>query len=120
MKFHSLMILAVLSSAATAAAADYTIVSLDKKYSGQELAAICALENAAFYRSLEGRYGCTNGENNVECLEDGACTAFIQAPFAFAGPHAKEADAETVLRMPVQPAASDLAGSTASGEAAAQ
>ena len=94
------IVIAAALAATRAAAADGTIVTLDRKYSEQELAAICALENAAFYRGVEGRYGCTNGENNVDCAEDGACIGFIGAPFAET---AASLDAEHVLTIRIQP-----------------
>jgi hypothetical protein len=94
---------AALSCAAgqPATAADTTIFSLDERYSERALAAICALENGLAYHSGEGRYGCTNGVNNVECHDDATCTAFIGAPFAVTG--GAGVGAEGVLQMPIAP-----------------
>jgi len=116
-KVHSLMTAAIVVAAALAAthaaAADGTIVTLDRKYSVQELAALCALENAAFYRGVEGRYGCTTGENNVDCAEDGACIGYFSEPFAETG--AERVGAEQVLAMPIRSAAPPPVGSEVSG-----
>jgi len=102
-----------LAAAPAALAADYTIVSLDETYSERALAAICQLKNGLPYHGAEGVYGCANGMNNVECHEDGSCTAFIGAPFAVTGAGAS-VGAEGVLRMPIRPVAQP-AGSAVSG-----
>src|SRR5262245_42227403 len=121
MNSRFLAVAAALLSCALAPAAtatDTTIVSLDQRYSERELAAICQLENALPYRGTEGRYGCTNGVNNVECRDDRSCTAFIGAPFAATGAGAG-VGAEGVLSMPIAPAAR-AAGNAVNGVGTAE
>jgi hypothetical protein len=91
---------------ATAAAADYTIVPLAKKYSSSQLETICAREGGSSYRMARGTYGCTNGGNGVECQNDGACRAFLKIPFALVGAgnsNHRALGAELVLEMPAAP-----------------
>jgi hypothetical protein len=92
---------------ATGAAADYTIVTLAKKYSSSQLETICAREGGSSYRMARGTYGCTNGSNGVECQNDGTCRGFLKAPFTLVGAgnsNHRDIGAELVLELPAAPA----------------
>ena len=91
---------------ATGAAAETKIVNISKKYSKLGLEAICTREGGSSYGVTGGSYGCTKGNNTVECQKDGTCKGYISglyAPASTGGSNHWGGSAELLLEMQSAP-----------------
>ena len=52
------------------------ITPIQGKYSKIKLDGICAKEGGSSYGTADTAYGCTKGNNTVECNKDGSCTGY--------------------------------------------
>ena len=62
------------------------ITPLQGKYSKIKLDGICAREGGQSYGTADTAYGCTKGNNTVECNKDGTCTGYNFSRMAPGGP----------------------------------
>ena len=53
------------------------IVILEGRYTKLKLDGICAANGGNSYGSAGGTYGCSKGNNSVECQNDGRCKGYL-------------------------------------------